>query len=61
MWYAYILVAVHAQTLDFIDHSCVVVALLCARLSDFSTHVLEEVLRETFVFRHYGSFVDMRA
>jgi hypothetical protein len=57
----YILVAVHAQTLNFIDHFCVVVALLCARLSDFSTHVLEEILRKTSVFRHFGSSVDMRA
>jgi hypothetical protein len=50
-------VAVHAQTLDFIDNFHVIVTLLCARLCDLAAHVLEEILREAFLFSHVVVFV----
>jgi hypothetical protein len=50
----YILVAVHAQTLNLVDDLGVIVAvLLCARLCDFAPHVLKEVFGKTSVLRHF--------
>jgi hypothetical protein len=49
--------AVHAQALNLINDSGIVVVLLCARLGDLSAHILEEILRKTLLFRHIGVLV----
>jgi hypothetical protein len=59
--YAYILVAVHAQALDLVHDSGVIVAFLSARLGDLATHVLEKVLRKTLLFRHVNLRVSKKA
>jgi hypothetical protein len=51
----YILVAVHAQTLNHIDDLCVIVTFLCTCLCDLPAHVLEQILCKAFLFRHLGS------
>ena len=47
----YIVMAVHAQALYLIDDLCVLAVILGAGLRDLAAHVLEEVLRQTFL-RH---------
>jgi hypothetical protein len=53
MLHTYIFVAVHAQTLDLVDNFCVIVTLLSARLCNLPPHILEKVLRKTFVLGHF--------
>lgn len=49
---AYVFMAVHAQALNLVYNFGIVVAFLGARLSDLSAHILEQILRKTFGFRH---------
>jgi hypothetical protein len=49
----YVLVAVHAQTLNLINNPRIVLILLRARISDLAPHVLEEILCETLLLCHF--------
>jgi small neutral amino acid transporter SnatA (MarC family) len=50
-------VTVHAQALNLINDSGIIVVLLCARLGDLSAHILEQILRKTLLFGHIGILV----